>query len=685
LLDATFVQGRSFLPEEDRLGASPAVILSHGFWQEHFGGETDVLGRILTLDGYPGEVVGILHEDFQFPPRLKGVDLYAPVELFAEGWIENRGNHPGLMGLARLRPGVSLERARDDMERVALELEAEFFDTNEGSRVHVAPLQERVTRSTRDPIILLLLAVSFLLLIACINVANLVLARATGRQQEMAVRGSLGAAQSRILRLLITETLVLWMIGGFLGVILARSGVGVVARLFAEELPPVFQVSLDLRVVGVTVGVTLLTGLIFGLVPALRVTRQDPHEYLKEGRRATGGIGRAWFRSALVVAEVSLAVALLVGAGLALRTFSRVLHTDPGLDPSNVLTAEIKLPDPRYPEESERTALYTGLLDRVRGLPGVVSAATMYVVPIGPGGWQNSFHVEGAPPEEGGAANFAEVSSVSTDYFRTMGISFLQGRDFTRRDNSEATGVVIVGKGMAERYWQDEDPIGKRLKWGGFESDNPWMEVVGVVGHVKVNGVVREAMPQLYVPHWQDNDNAYYLGIKTRGNPLDLIEPLRNIVLDLDPSLPLATVQTLDFYVRDAIRGERLMALLMGVLSCSALLLTAIGVYGVMAQMTAERRHEIGIRMALGARGDQVLRLVFRQGLTIIAIGLVLGLGLAVGVGKAMASQLFQVEPTDTLTFTLSSAVVVTIALAANLVPARRATRVNPVRALHTD
>jgi putative ABC transport system permease protein len=685
LLRTSPALGRNFLPEEDRVGASPVVILSQTFWQERFGEDPEILGRVLYLDGYPAEVVGVLPPDVRFPPGVLGVDMYAPAELFAEEWIQHRGNHPGLTGLARLLPGVSLEQAREDMDRVALELEAEYFEMNEGSRVHLAPLQDRVTRTARGPILLLLPAVGFLLLIACINVASLVLARATGRAREMAVRSSLGAGGARILRLLLTETLVLWTLGGALGVVLAGFAVGGVTTLLGELIPPVFQVGLDLRVVAVLAGISLATGLVFGLPPALRLIRTDLQGFLTDGGRTGLGVGRARMRSALVVAEVSLAVALLVGAGLTLRSFSRIADSHPGIDVENVLVVELNLPDTRYGEPEARSGFYTRLLDRIRSEPGVLSAATAYNIPLGPGGWQNAFHVEDQPPEEGAQHTFSEVNAVSTGYFRTMGIPLLKGREFTRQDDADAPAVIIVGEEMANRYWPGENPVGKRVKWGTFVSENNWMEVVGVAGEVKVNGVREDALPQIYLPHWQDNDSGYYLVLKTRQHPLDLAETVRRTVLELDPAQPLASVGTLEGYARETTRSAELLALLMGIFALAAVLLAGVGIYGVMAQMTAERRHEIGVRVAMGARGDQVLAMVFRQGLLTVTLGIVLGLGLAVVLGRFMAGQLYQVSALDPATFIATPLLVLIVAMAANLLPARRATKVDPVRALQAE
>jgi putative ABC transport system permease protein len=677
--------GRPFREDEDKLGAQPVVILTYGFWQDRLGGDPGVIGQTLMLDDFAYEVVGVMPADFVFPPAGGDVDIYTPIEQFAQNWINNRGNHPGIAVIGRLKAGATLEQARDDMERVALELEAEYPDTNEGSRVHVASLRDRMTRNSREPIMLLLLAVGLLLIIACTNVANLVLARGIARQREIAIRSSLGANGPRIVRLLLTESLTLWALGGLLGVFLAREATRAVVALRGEQISPLFQVGIDLRVVVFTLALALLTGLLFGLTPALRSMRPDVVEHLKEGSRSSGGVGRNRLRSALVVAEVSLAVALLVAAGLTVRSFGKMVNASPGFDPEDVLSLELILPAARYPDESGRTAFYYELLDRVRALPGVRSAATSYVLPMAPGGWQTAFHVEGEPPEEGAVYAFAEVSSVSGDYFRTMDIPLLMGREFTRRDGPDAPRVVIVDEMVAQRYWPNDEPIGKRLKFGNYASENPWMEVVGVVGHVKVNGVVEEALNQFYVPHGQDNDRGYYVVIKAAGDPTQLVEPIRRAVLAIDPAQPIASVNTMTEYIRASTEDGKFMALLLGIFAAVALLLAAVGIYGVMAQATAERGHEIGLRIALGATGGEVVRMILRQGMVRVTIGVALGLALAVALGQIMASTLFGVTALDPATFVAAPLFLAAIALVASLVPARRAMNVDPVRALQTE
>ncbi len=685
ILRAEPLLGRTFLPAEDKLGGERVVVLAYGFWQDRFGGDPGVIGRSLTLDGNPYTVIGVMARDFEFPVRgdLERIDVFVAIEQFAENWIDNRGSHPGIAVIGRFAPGVTLERARQDMERVALELEAEYPDTNEGSRVHVASLHERMTRNLREPMMLLLLAVSLLLLIACTNVANLVLARGAVRQREIAIRTSLGANGPRIVRLLLTESLALWVLGGLVGIAFAHGATRALLALRGDQLAPVFQVGIDARVVAATLAVTLLTGLVFGLMPALRSLRPDLVEHLKEGARSSGGVGRNRLRSALVVVEVGLAVALLIAAGLTVRSFVKMMKASPGFDPENVLSVEINLPTARYPEVIQRTAFYHELLDRVRAIPGVRSAATSYVLPMAPGGWQNSFHVEGEPPEQSGVYTIAEVSSVSTDYFQTMGIPLLRGREFTRADGQDAPLVVIVDATLAERYWPNDDPIGKRLKTGDYSSDSPWREVVGVVGHVKLNGVVREALPQWYMPHWQDNDDAYFLTVKTAGDPTRLIEPIRQAVLAIDPAQPIAEVNTMTAYVGASTADGRFMAILLGSFAAAALLLAAVGIYGVMAQATAERGHEIGVRIALGATGGEVLGMVVRQGMARVILGVILGLALAVAIGRLMAGSLFGVSALDPATFVAAPLFLSAVALAASLVPARRAMRLDPVRALY--
>jgi len=549
----------------------------------------------------------------------------------------------------------------------------------------VASLRERMMRDIRDPMLLLLLAVALLLLIACANVANLVLARSIARQREIAIRTSLGASGFRVVRLLLSESTILWMTGGLMGIGIAHYAIRALVPLRADVISPIFQIGIDWRVVLMTLVIALLTGLVFGLLPALRSIRPNLLEYLKEGSRSSGGLGRNRLRGALVMAEVGLAVALLVAAGLTARSLGTMMRANPGFDPENVLSVELNLPESRYPEGAQRTSFFFELLDRVRALPGVVSAATTYIVPVGPGGWQTAFHVEGEPPEQDGVYTFAEVSSVSDDYFATIGIPRMAGREFTRQDDENALPVVIVDETVAQRYWPGKNAIGQRLKFGDYSSDNEWRDVVGVVGHVKVNGVTKEALPQLYIPHAQDNDDGYYLVVKTAGVPTQLTEPIRREVTDIDPLQPVASVNTVEEYIGLSTQDSEFLTLLLGIFAAAALLLAAVGIYGVMAQAAAERTHEIGVRMALGATTGGILGLVVRQSMSLVAIGVLFGLALAAAGGQLMASSLFGVSTLDPVTFLATPAFLSLVALVATVVPARRAVRVDPVRALQTE
>lgn len=686
ILEVQPALGRNFLPEEDRVGAPGVVLLTHGFWQRRFGGDPGIVGSVLSLDGLPYTVVGVMPRDFVFPPGGERVDLYAPIGQFAENWIESRGDHPGIAVIGRLRDDATIEAAREDMERIALELEAEYPDTNTGARAHVVSLHARMVRNLHEPMTLLLVAVGLLLLIACTNVANLVLARGTARQREIAIRSSLGAHGGRIVRLLLTENVALWLAGGALGVIAANFALPALTALRPDELAPIFDVGIDVRVVLVAAVIALLTGLLFGLVPALRSIRPDLVEHLKEGSRSSGGVGRNRLRSALVIAEVGLAVALLIAAGLTVRSFVAMVRESPGVDTENVLAVDVALPESRYGEGEQRAAFFRELLDRARALPGVRSAATTFIPPLASAGWQMSFHVEGDPPEEGGAANFAELSSVSPDYFQTMGIPLIQGRDFEWLDGwGDRPPVVIIDEVMAERFWPNEDPIGKRLKFGRYDSDNPWMEVVGVVGHVRLDGVVEESLQQFYIPHLQDNDFGYFLMVKTVGDPTHLVEPIRRAVLGIAPNQPLGDVSTMQEFLRETTEDGRFMAVLLGIFAATALILAAVGIYGVVAQATAERRHEIGVRIAVGATDAGVLRLVVRQGMARVLVGVILGLLLAAIFSRLMDALLFGVSPLDPATFLLAPAFITGVALAASVIPARRALKVDPVRALQAQ
>lgn len=677
--------GRNFLEEEDKIGGEKVVILSYGCWQERFGGDPEIIGRVISLDNEPWTIIGVMAQEFAFPPDSSQIDLFVPIEQFATSWVNLRGSHPGINVIGRLKPGVTLEHARADMERVALLLEEQYPDNNTGSRVHLYPLHERITRDMRDPLLLLLAAVVLVLVIACANVANLMLARAISRQHEMAVRSTLGAGGRHLVRLLLAESVALWMIGGVGGLFLAYGATQILTSVLAGDIPRVFSIGIDFRVIIVALLISLVTGVLFGLVPGIKSWRPNLQEVLSESGRMTAGRKRHLLRNGLVIAEVTLAVVLLVGAGLTVRSFSLLGRGDPGLDPENVLTMEIALPLAKYSETEEQSAFFTRLLERVRALPGVVSAATTYIIPMGPDNWQNGYHVEGQPPEEPGQATFAETTNVSPDYFHTMGIPLLRGRDFADQDVADAQLVAIVDEHFAQKYWPDDDPIGKRFKFGDFESGNPWMEIVGVVGHVKLYGVAREVLEEIYIPYEQDREEDMFLAVKTEGDPTLFVESIRQEVLALDPIQPISEIATVNEYLEESRSGEGFMAVLLGIFAVAALMLASVGIYGVMSYATNERHHEIGIRMALGARSNHVLRMIIRQGMVMVGTGVVAGLVLAAVLGRFLASALYGVKPLDPPTFIIAPLFLAAVAILANLIPAWRATSVDPVETLRRE
>jgi len=488
-------------------------------------------------------------------------------------------------------------------------------------------------------------------------------------------------------RLVLTESVVLWLTGGALGLLIADGATRMIGAALADDLPRIYSIGLDFRVVLFTLLVALITGILFGLLPALRSVRPDLQGFLKEGSRTSTGARRQRLRSSLVIAEVTLSVTLLVGAGLTVRSLSQMVGTSPGLDVENVLTADVSLPEARYPEESQYISFFAGLLEEIRALPGVLSASSTLVVPIGPGGWQTNFYVEGTPgPETPSDVPFTEATAVHPDYFATMGIPLLQGRDLSDRDEADAPRVAVIDRTFAEQFWPEGEVIGKRLKFGSEpDSENPWMEVVGVVGHVKLNGVREDALRQIYLPFSQNSSRDTYLVVKTAGDPFTFVEPIRQLVNARDPDLPLSDIQTMLGYLSENTRGDQLMTVLMSVFAATALLLAATGIYAVMSYTTVERLHEMGIRLALGARAGQVVGMVVRQGMIRVGIGAVVGLAGAVGVGQLMESTLFGVTPLDPPTFVAAPVFLVLVAVVATLLPALRATAVDPVDTLRQE
>jgi putative ABC transport system permease protein len=683
LLGVQPLLGRTFFEEEDQVGGDPVVVLTHWFWQTRFGGDENVIGRSITLDDLLYTVVGVMPRSFVFPPLEPQTDLWVPVGRFAteeDGWFE-RQNHNALQVIGRLRPGVTIERARGDMETIALRLEEEYPASNTGNRVNMESMYERALGDMRRPLMLLFCGVAFVLLIACANVANLLLARSAARQREIAVRSSVGAAGGRIVRLLLTESVMLWLLGGLGGLLVAYGGTRLLSSWLGGTIPRAGDVRIDGLVLLFVLAVSLLTGVVFGLAPALRSTRLDLQESLKEGAKGSGGAKGGRMRRGLVIAEVMLAQALLIVAGLTIHSFLVLSNESPGLDARNLLTVRISLPTSKYPELAGRQAFFSQLLERVQGLPGVVSAAAGGPLPFTPlGGWQSGYVVEGETPPEPGQMPIVETAAATAEYHRTLGIPLLRGRLFSEGDRADAPPVAIIDETFAARHWPNANPIGQRIRLIGR-----FFEVVGVVGHVKNRGIANESLVQMYIPFEWDNDDTWSLAIKTETEPMLTAAAVRNAVLELDPTQPVSFVRAMQRNLESTVMVNRIQGVLLGAFAAAALLLATVGIYGVMSHATNERRHEIGIRMAVGASRGEVLRLVVRQGLVLIAIGVPLGLGLAMAVGRLMSSELYGITTFDPTSLILAPLLLGSVAVLASYVPAHRASVVDPVETLRTE
>jgi putative ABC transport system permease protein len=616
------------------------------------------------------------------------------VDLFTSLWrLENalggemnRGNHPGIYAYARLKPGVTVEQARTEMTGIARRLAEQHPNTNFGNSIDVQPLLGAIVEDVRPALIVLMCAVGFVLLIACVNIANLLLSRATERYRELAVRVALGASRWRLVRQLLTECLLLSSVGGILGLLLA---VWITAGLLSAPvagIPRLDEVSADRSVLLFTFGLSMLTGLVFGMFPALQASRTDVQAALKEGgRTGSAGTGRRRLRDVLVAAEIAVSLLLVVGAGLMAKSLLRVLQDDGGIDSSHVLTASYTLPDLRYKDEAGRRAFVNQLVEKAQAIPGVELAG--FKNPL-LGGHQTAFAVDGRPMPEPGHFPSTDISRVTPGALPAMGIRLLRGRHFEASDNEQAPLVCIVDETLARQYWPNEDAIGKRLAIGGTPAPGqpiPWMTIVGIVAHVKNYGVDQPSRIETYIPNAQQPGSGGNVVIRTSGDPGAAASALRAAVHAVDPDIPLFDLRPLENLVADASAPRRLSVTLIASFAFLALVLAAVGIYGVMAYAVAQRRHEIGIRMALGAQPGEVLRMVLRQGLYLAGAGIAVGLLGALGLSRLIAGLLFQVSAHDAFTFTFGAFVLAAIALLACWIPARRATRVDPVVALRYE
>ncbi|HEX8137724.1 MAG TPA: ABC transporter permease [Pyrinomonadaceae bacterium] len=674
--------GRSFSADDHRPGAQPVVVLSQWLWQTEFGASPEVMGQTLTLNGTPYTVIGVMPATAPSLSSANKTALWVPLE--RELPWKDRGAH-FLNVFARLKPGVSLERAQAEMNLIAERLEGEYHT---GHSVRLTSFKERLVGDVRPHLLLLLGAVGLVLLIACANVANLLLARATARSKEFAIRAALGASRLRLIRQLLTESVLLALLGGVAGTLLALWATDVLVASWPARLPRPDQIGVDWRVLGFTAAVTLLTGLVFGLAPALFATRTDLNESIRESSsQTTTGARRNRVRHLLVVSELALATMLLLGAGLMLKSFWLLRGVDPGFRPENVLTVQVSLQSKKYLEEWQRASFFREVLERTEGLPGVEAAGAINNLPLGGGGMNGDFELEGRPPFPQGQEPMTEKYIASAGYARAMGIRLLKGRFISEQDTAESPAVVVINEAMARRFWPDADPLGQRLSWGG----NNWRTIVGVVGDVRNEGLETSSGFQSYVPYTQAPPTGMTIVVRAAeagaagANAQQLAAEIRRQVQAVDPEQPVFNIKLLDAIVADSVGGQRLTTLLLSIFGALALVLASVGIYGVLSYSVAQRTHEIGIRMALGAQSRDILKMVLGQGLLLTLSGVALGLLAAFALTRVMASLLYGVTATDPLTFAAASLVLILVALLATIIPAHRATRVDPLEALRYE
>jgi putative ABC transport system permease protein len=676
--------GRDFTADDDRPGVGRTALVSHRFWQRELGGDASAIGRTITLDDTPVTVIGVLPPDFTI---ARDEDVFLPFQNFisgsARGMLLNRGNHFGLAAIGRLRDGVSLDTARAEIVGIARQLELEYPATNSGNSAVVRPLLDVLVADARPMLYALLGAVGAMLLIACVNLANLALARAAGRSQEMAVRRSLGAHRGRIVRQMLTESLLLAAIGGVAGVALAYAGFEALVALLPPSQPRIHIVEINGRVLTVAALASIGTGLLFGVMPALQAAAGRSVALLKSARVTGDSQVPATQRRALLIAEVGLAVVLVTGAGLMLQTMRNLLSIDTGFTREQIVTATMQLPD-RY-DQPRRRLLVTQVIDKLRASPGVIEAAFTNSIPIAGSNWGSIFVIDGQPVPERSKLPSAAWTTVTDRYFDTMGIRLVRGRLFAAADADTAPRVAVVNQTFARRFFGDNNPIGARVKQGWPEDNAPWREIVGVVNDVRVNGLQDDSRLQVYLPFVQTPMPFGSVVARANGDAAAIVKSIESAVRGVDPNLPLFNVRTMEQIVDADVGNARLTMVLLIGFAALALLIAAIGVFGVTAYSVAQRTHELGIRMALGADRGNVLGLVLRQEMSACLAGIGLGIIGAFFMTSLLESLLYRVASRDALTMSIAAVVLLAVTIVACLIPAVRATQVDPVTALRID
>jgi putative ABC transport system permease protein len=681
------VLGRAFHTEEGKPGTAGVVVLNHGFWQRRFGGDPNVVGRTILLDEEPYTVVGVMPLRFEFPQVNYKGDLWAPMRFNPAEYRLDQPS-PSVVGIARLRRDVPPARAQAEVDGIYARL-IEQNPRLAGRGVRLLPMHELFAREAGPILWTLMGAVGFVLLIVCANLANLLTSRALGREREVAIRAAIGASRARLVRQMLTESLLLGLGGGLLGVGLAYWAAyalrGAMPDFVVATTPAVLEIGVNPAVLLFALGAAVLTGLLFGILPALRVSRTGLSFSLKEGGRGSAGPRRGRLGRALVVAEVALSLVLLVGAGLLLRSFSALLRANPGFDPQNVLVAEVSLPASRYPDEPRQGQFFERAIEGAAALPGVEAVGVVNRHPFSTSNSGTVFLFAGRSEPEAGDLPQADYREVSRDYFRVLRIPLVAGRAFTSQDSAAAPRIVVVNRAFVHRYFADGDPLGKQIRFGNAQSTDAWRTIVGVVGDIRHWSMRRDVQPEVYVPLSQNASQQMTLLLRTTGDPIALVPALRAEMRAVDPNQPVYNVEQMVKTVERSMLLDRFSTLLMAIFAGLALVLAGIGIYGVMSAVVSQRWHEIGIRMALGAQRSDVLRLVLSSGAALTLAGLTLGLIAALALGRFLEGLLFGVKPADPLTFAAVATLLGGVALVACWVPAWRATRVDPMVALRYE
>ncbi|HEY2109107.1 MAG TPA: ABC transporter permease [Candidatus Acidoferrales bacterium] len=680
VLGVTPIQGRAFTAEEDTNGHGNVVVLSYPFWQSHFGADPKVIGKNLTFNGLPYSIIGVMPAHFHF--FYQG-EYFVPL-----GWTDKdravRNNHNYLV-IARLKRGVGLQQAQAEMNTISARLEQAYPEDDKGWGATIVPLREDLVGDVRPALLMLLGAVAFVLLIACANVANLVLAKTLGHRKEIAIRTALGASWQRVIQQTLAETLLLSAAGGALGLLVAHGGIALIVAFFGDKLPQTGPVGLETKVLGFTLGISILSGVLSGLAPAWRLARTNVNEALKQGTgRTDADSGGRATRNILVVCEVGMSLVLLIGAGLMIRTLWALHDVKPGIDPHNVLTFRVTLPREKYPKPEQQLNFYKQLVERVRSLPGVESAGTIDALPFTDDGSTEPVAIEGRPAVEFAMQPEVAVRTISPGYLSTLHIPLLAGRDFSESDSLDKPAAIVISESMAREFWPNEDPVGKRLTLSFFPEKI--REVIGVAGDVKFRGLdSRKSLATVYVPLAQITFWNQAMVVRTSGDTASASSAMGAAVHQQDPDQPLRDVRTMDDILADSLSQQRFSMLLLASFAGLALILAAVGIYSVLAYAVRQRQREIGIRMALGAQLNDVLRMVITEGMCPALIGVGLGLAGALALKRAISSLIFGVSESDPLTFLSVAVLLAMVALVASILPAYRATKVDPMRALREE